>query len=66
MMAYLDGIPVGPLVLFGLGWLAFLGVVLGLIRRKRVARCDRCGGHWQKTERGHLWHYCKLTDREYP
>ena len=65
-MAYLDGIPVGPLVLFGLGWLAFLVVMLGLIRRKRVARCDRCGGHWQKTERGNHFHVCVLPDREWP
>jgi hypothetical protein len=66
MMAYLDGIPVGPLVLFGLGWLAFLGLVLLFIRSRRSEVCDRCGGRWQRTERGTLWHFCQLSKKEYP
>ena len=66
MMAYLDGIPVGPLVLFGAGWLAFMLVALAYIRGRRADRCDRCGGRWLRTERGNQFHVCVLPDREYP
>ena len=63
-MAYLDGIPVGPLILFGLGWLIFLGLVLMFIRSRRTDRCDRCGGRWLMTEKGNQVHLCVLPEME--
>ena len=67
MMAYLDGIPAGPLILFGLGWLIFLITALALIRSRREDRCDRCGGRWLTTERGNGVHVCVHDPyREYP
>ena len=65
-MAYLDGIPVGPLVLFGLGWLTFLLLVLAFIRTRRADRCGRCGGEWTVTERGNQFHVCTLPGKDWP
>jgi hypothetical protein len=53
-------------VLFGLGWLAFLGLILMFIRSRRSEVCDRCGGRWLTTERGNAYHVCVLPDREWP
>ena len=64
-MAWLDGIPVGPLVLFGLGYLALLGLVLLFVRSRRP-RCERCGGAWRMTAAGNAFHVCVKPEREYP
>ena len=67
MMAYLDGLPLGPLALFALGYLALLLTVLAWLRTRRAEeRCDRCGGTWRRTERGNAFHVCTASLREYP
>ena len=60
MMAYLDGLPLGPVLLFGLGYLAFLVTVLAWIKSRRDPElCDRCGSPWRRTDRGAQWHVCQ-------
>ena len=66
-LAYLDSIPVGPLALFGLGYLALLLTVLAWFQSRRlVPRCDRCGGTWRLTERGNEFHVCVRQEQEWP
>ena len=55
---YLDGLPWQPVALFGLGYLAFLVAVLSMFQRRHADTCPRCGGQWQRTARGNLWHAC--------
>ena len=56
-LAYLDGLPLGPVALFGLGYLALLLTVLAWLRTRRTEeRCERCGGYWRRTERGNAFH----------
>ena len=57
MMEYLDGLPVVPVLIFGLGYLALLLTVLAWVRSRRP-RCERCGGRWLVTERGNEVHMC--------
>jgi hypothetical protein len=55
----LDGLPLGPVLLFAVGWLAFLATVLAYLRSRRTEEtCDRCGATWQRTKRGHQIHFC--------
>jgi hypothetical protein len=64
---FFDGLPFGPILLFALGWIAFLLTVLSWFRsRHHVDACDRCGRAWQLTERGNVWHFCSPPGREYP
>jgi hypothetical protein len=58
LWTYLDGLPLGPLALFALGYLAFLVTVLSLFKRRHADECPRCGGEWQRTPRGNWWHQC--------
>lgn len=58
-LAFLDGLPLGPLALFALGYLVFLLTVLAWFRsRRRVERCDQCGAEWHLTGNGNSWHVC--------
>lgn len=67
LFAFLEGIPAGPLMLFGLGWLAFVVTVLAFLRARRLEEsCDRCGSVWQRTPRGADWHFCVAPKREFP
>ena len=64
---YLDGLPLGPVALFGLGYLALLLVVLAWLRTRRIEeRCDRCGDTWRRTERGNAFHVCVQRELEWP
>ena len=66
-LAYLDGLPLGPVALFGLGYLALLLVALAWLRTRRTEeRCERCGGTWRRTEAGNSFHVCTPRLREYP
>jgi hypothetical protein len=58
IFTYLDGLPWQPVFLFGLGWLVFLVTVLWCFPRRHSDTCPRCGGQWQRTPRGNLWHQC--------
>ena len=58
LFAYLDGLPWQPVALFGAGWLVFLVTVLSVFQRRHADTCPRCGGQWQRTARGNLWHAC--------
>ena len=68
LFAYLDGLPPGPVLLFGLGWLVFLLTILTGFRRGREPElCDRCGQPWDRTRRGNAVHVCRPgRDRAYP
>lgn len=57
LLAQLDGIPVAPLALFALGYLALFLTVLAWVRSRRP-RCTRCGSAWERTERGGEFHLC--------
>lgn len=66
LWTYLDGLPLGPVLLFALGYLALLLTVLVWFRARRTEeRCDRCGGYWQRTERGNAWHLCQPIGRQH-
>ena len=67
-MTYLDSLPLAPLALFGLGYLALLLTTLAWLKsRRHPDRCERCGGTWKRTERGGEWHVCVAPEpREFP
>ena len=58
--AYLDGLPLAPLVTFLAGWGALLLLVLVVLRSRRHAdTCARCGKSWEPTGRGGAhFHFC--------
>ncbi|MEY2669433.1 MAG: hypothetical protein RJA59_2071 [Pseudomonadota bacterium] len=59
LLAYLDGLPVGPLALFAAGYLALLLTVLAWVRSRRAEeRCARCGGTWKHNPNGSSYHFC--------
>lgn len=63
-MTYLDGLPLGPVLLFLTGYLAFLVTVLAWFKaRRRTERCDQCGAEWHLTGRGNSWHICNPRRR---
>ena len=67
LWSYLDGIPLGPVLLFALGYLAFLVAVLAWLRTRRTEeRCERCGGTWRRTEAGNAFHVCVQRELEWP
>ena len=59
LFAYLDSLPLAPLVTFLAGWGALLLVVLVVLRSRRHAdTCERCGNEWKQTARGAQFHFC--------
>lgn len=66
--AYLDGLPLGPVALFALGYGVFLVVLLTWIRSRRpVEHCDRCGREWKWNPNGSSYHLCQpRRDQAYP
>ena len=59
IFAYLDELPLAPLVTFLAGWGALLLLVLVVLRARRHAdTCDRCGNEWKATAKGAEFHFC--------
>jgi hypothetical protein len=65
LWTHLDSLPLGPVAMFALGYLAFLVTVLSLFKRRHADECPRCGGLWELTDRGNEIHFCRDRHREH-